>query len=163
MLCGDTRKVKLLVRKLVSLCGRAAGIGIGKEVSKISAKQLAEHFTSVFKKTDNGQGMTFGERDNEKPACLELDDPPTYEEIEMAIAQLSAHKAPGANNIPAEAFKLGGRDLITRLVEDYKACWPSSADSKTSLFQNWRERMYSPCTKVKAIRRILIMTEGSSY
>jgi hypothetical protein len=34
---------------------------------------------------------------------------------------------------------LGGRDLITRLVEDYKACWPSSADSKASLFQNWRE------------------------
>ena len=40
---------------------------------------------------------------------LELDDPPTHEEIRKATMQLKVGKSPGIDDMPAEVYQHGGR------------------------------------------------------
>jgi hypothetical protein len=148
---GDTNRVKILSRQLVTLVREGSNGRLGREVRKINAKQLAEHFSTVFKKADNGQSMTFG-NECAQETLVDLDDPPTAVEVEKAIGQLRAKRAPGGNGIPAEAFKLGGSELIAMLVRVYKDCWPTDPNSRASLFQNWREAEVFTLYKGKGCR-----------
>jgi hypothetical protein len=110
---------------------------LGHEQRKLNDNVLKDHFTKVFQKADSGQSMTFCSESS--IIHSELDNPPSGAEIRNAINQLSSNKAPGANNIPAEAFKLGGEVLVTKLEKVYKDCWPKSDTERASLFQSWRE------------------------
>ena len=48
---------------------------------------------------------------------------PSLSEVQQAIKQLSNGKAPGADSIPAEVYKLGGIQLILRLVDLFSLIW----------------------------------------
>ena len=52
-----------------------------------------------------------------------LDQPPTADEVTRAIKQLSAGKTAGADSIPPEIYKEGGRQLVRRLVQLFTRTW----------------------------------------
>ncbi|KAK6982875.1 hypothetical protein BgiMline_018284 [Biomphalaria glabrata] len=63
----------------------------------------------------------------------ELDDPPTFEEIETAISKLKKHKASGSDGLPAEIFKMGGVALTERITDLFALCWDPYTKRVTSL------------------------------
>ena len=46
---------------------------------------------------------------------LELNDPPTREEIKKATMQLKMAKSPGIDGIPAEVYQHGGEAVLGKL------------------------------------------------
>ena len=53
---------------------------------------------------------------------LELDDPPTREEIKKATMQLKVGKSPGIDGIP-EVFQHGGEAVLDKLQDLFTNCW----------------------------------------
>ena len=60
---------------------------------------------------------------SEVPVNHELDAPPTLDEMQKAISQLSNSKAPGTDAIQAEVYKYGGPVLHQKLVDIFKSIW----------------------------------------
>ena len=58
---------------------------------------------------------------------LELDDPPTSEEITKAAMQLKLGKSPGINGIPAEVYQHGGKTVLDKLQDLFTNCWEKGA------------------------------------
>ena len=56
-----------------------------------------------------------------------LDRPPSEEEVNKAIRQLSTGKAPGADAIPAEVCKHGGDTLLQKLTDLFCRMWDEEA------------------------------------
>ena len=54
---------------------------------------------------------------------LELDDPPTHEEIKKATMQLKVGKSPGIDGIPAEVYQHGGEAVLDKLQDLFTNCW----------------------------------------
>ena len=54
---------------------------------------------------------------------LELDDPPTREEIRKATMQLKVSKSPGIDSIPAEVYQHGGEAVLDKLQDLFTNCW----------------------------------------
>ena len=54
---------------------------------------------------------------------LELDDPPTREEIRKATMQLKVGKSPGINGSPAEVYHHGGEAVLDKLQDLFTNCW----------------------------------------
>ena len=54
---------------------------------------------------------------------LELDDPPTCEEIRKATMQLKVGKSPGIDGIPAEVYQHGGETVLDKLQDLFTDCW----------------------------------------
>ena len=54
---------------------------------------------------------------------LELDDPPTREEIKNATMQLKVGKSPGIDGIPAEVYQHGGEAVLDKLQDLFTNCW----------------------------------------
>ena len=54
---------------------------------------------------------------------LELDDPPTREEIKKATMQLKVGKSPGIDGIPAEVYQHGGEAVLDKLQDLFTNCW----------------------------------------
>ena len=54
---------------------------------------------------------------------LELDDPPTSEEIKKATMQLKVGKSPGIDGIPAEVYQQGGEAVLDKLQDLFTNCW----------------------------------------
>ena len=79
----------------------------------------AEHFNAVL----NRPSHINEEAINRLPQIdinLDMDNPPTLHEVEIAINQMSTGKAPGADAIPAEVYKHTGpqlRDKMTQLMD----------------------------------------------
>ena len=46
----------------------------------------------------------------------EEDSAPTVEEVEVAVKKLKNYKAPGTDNIPAELFRYGGKELVKHIL-----------------------------------------------
>jgi len=82
----------------------------------------AEHFQTVL-----NQPSTFDDTVlDEIPQVTEsshLDRPPTTEEVQRAIKQMSSGKAPGEDSIPSEIYKDGGGQLIDRLTGLFVKIW----------------------------------------
>ena len=57
---------------------------------------------------------------------MELDDPPTEDEVREATDQLQCGKSAGPYGIPPEVFKAGGQTLI-QFTEFLCACWEDSS------------------------------------
>ena len=57
------------------------------------------------------------------PIMIELDEPPTKEELSKAISNMSSGKAPGLDGIPAEVFKCSGNQLLYNLHQLLCKCW----------------------------------------
>ena len=54
---------------------------------------------------------------------LELDDPPTREEIKKATMQLKVGKSPGIDGIPAEVYQHGGETVLDKLQDLFTNYW----------------------------------------
>ncbi|KAL8564195.1 hypothetical protein ACOMHN_017464 [Nucella lapillus] len=54
---------------------------------------------------------------------MELDDPPTKDEVAKAIAQLQCGKSAGPDGILPEVFKAGSQPLIQKFTEFLCMCW----------------------------------------
>ena len=54
---------------------------------------------------------------------LELDDPPTCEDIRKAIMQLKVGKSPGIDGISAEVYQHGGEAVLNKLQDLFTSCW----------------------------------------
>ena len=54
---------------------------------------------------------------------LELDDPPTREEIKKATMQLKVGKTPGIDGTLAEDYQLGGDAVLGKLQDLFTNCW----------------------------------------
>ena len=54
---------------------------------------------------------------------VELDDPPTCEEIKKATMQLKVGKSTGIDGIPAEVYQHGGEAVLDKLHDLFTNCW----------------------------------------
>ena len=54
---------------------------------------------------------------------LELNDPPTHEEIKKATMQLKVGKLPGINGIPADVYQHRGEAVLDKLQDLFTNCW----------------------------------------
>ena len=75
-------------------------------------------FNEVLNSTDQDKGPSIMQDHKD---TNEEDSSPTIEEVEMAVQKLKNYKAPGTDNIPAELFKYGGKELAKHLrtiIED---------------------------------------------
>ena len=54
---------------------------------------------------------------------LELDGPPTREEIRKATMQQKVGKSPGIDHIPAAVYQHGGEAVLDKLLDLFTNCW----------------------------------------
>ena len=66
---------------------------------------------------------------------LELDDPPTREEIKKATLQLKMGKSPGLDGIRAEVYQHGGEAVFSKLQDLFTICWGKGTLPQTSGMQ----------------------------
>ena len=76
-------------------------------------QRWAEHFNSVLNQPSSFD-LTVLNEIPQWPASENLAEPPSLSEVQRAIKLLSNGKAPGADSIPAEVYKLGGMQLTPR-------------------------------------------------
>ena len=67
---------------------------------------------------------------------LELDEPPTREEIKKATMQLKVGKTPGIDGTLAEDYQLGGDAVLGKLQDLFTNCW-----EKGTLPEDLRDRV----------------------
>lgn len=84
-------------------------------------ERWAEHFHSVLNRpfTINDAPI---EHLPQAPVNLELDSPPTTEEVVKTLKEMSTGNAPRSDEIPAEVYKAGGSvllDEITHLFQPF--------------------------------------------
>ena len=75
----------------------------------------AEHFHSVLNQTSSFDPSVLNLIPN-WAANIDLIQPPTVSEVYRAVNQMASGKAPGTDGLPAEVFKAGGPNLITKLA-----------------------------------------------
>ena len=82
----------------------------------------AEHFNNVLNRpsTINDDAI---DRLPQVETNHDLDQLPTQEEIEKAIKLMSSGKAPGADAIPSEIYKIGGPAFLRELTSLFQAMW----------------------------------------
>ena len=87
---------------------------------------------------------------------LELDDPPTREEIRKATMQLKVGKSPGIDGIPAEVYQHGGKMVLVKLQDLFTNCWEKGTLPQdlrdavlVSLYKNKGEK--SDCSNYRGI------------
>ena len=87
---------------------------------------------------------------------LELDDPPTREEIRKATMQLKLGKSPGIDGIPAEVYQHGGETVLDKLQICSLIVGRKGPYRRTSGMQS-----LSLCTKTSEKNQTVQTTEAS--
>ncbi|KAJ4448910.1 hypothetical protein ANN_00302 [Periplaneta americana] len=88
-------------------------------------KEICERWRRYFDGILNVSNPQENVSSEEHQEC-ELHDnqnPPTIEEIRIALNKLKNNKAPGTDNIPAELFKRGGVKLEQQLLDIVDSVW----------------------------------------
>jgi hypothetical protein len=85
-------------------------------------ERWAEHFNNVLNRPSSINDEAI-DRLPQVATNETLDAPPSLEEIQKAIKQLSNNKAPGADAIPAEIYKEGGLALTSKLLQLFELIW----------------------------------------
>ena len=85
-------------------------------------ERWAEHFDSVLNRPAviNDEAIA---RLPQVTINTELDAPPSYEEVNKAIKQMTSGKAPGPDAIPAEVYKTGGETIRNQLTSLFQSMW----------------------------------------
>ena len=76
------------------------------------------------------------------PSLLHFDDPPTTEELEVALSQLKIRKADGLSAILLELILFGDSVLRDRLLAFMKDVW-----NEGRVFNAWRDALIVPVPK----------------
>jgi exonuclease III len=87
-------------------------------------ERWAEHFDGVLNRPSSINDEAI-ERLPQVDTNEALAIPPTDEEVEKAVKQMSTGKAPGPDAIPAEVYKSGGPALNRKLTEMFHSVWES--------------------------------------
>ena len=82
----------------------------------------SEHFQTLFSANGAVQETAIN-RVPQLPPIKALDEPPTLEELTVAIDQLKGRKAAGVDGIPPEIWKHGGLELHVKLHDFLVCCW----------------------------------------
>ena len=93
----------------------------------------------------------------------ELDEPPSFDEVQRAVRKTNSHKAPGIDGLPAEVYKYGGDQLLEKLTSLFTLCWSKGevpGDLRdaviVSLYKNKGEK--SDCSNYRGVT--LLSTAG---
>lgn len=100
-------------------------------------KRVLERWSQHFETLLNQPGDIDPEardRINQRPVVTALDDIPTREELQLAIASLAEGKAPGVDGIPGEIWKHGGATLTNSLLMLIQQAW-----TEGSVPQEWKD------------------------
>ena len=81
-----------------------------------------EHFKGLFSDQHIVQESSLA-RIPQVNVKVELDDPPTREEIRKATMQLKVGKSLGIDGIPAEVYHYGGEAVLDKLQDLFTNCW----------------------------------------
>ena len=81
-----------------------------------------EHFQTLFSANRTVQETAIN-RVPQLPPIEALDEPPTLEELTVALDQLKRRKAAGVDGIPPEIWKHGGPALHVKLHDLVVCCW----------------------------------------
>ena len=76
-----------------------------------------------------------------QPTRLDLDDPPTQEELESALSKLKKRKAGDKTGIPPELVAYGGAELNDRILELLKMVW------EEKVVKDWKDAEIVPVPK----------------
>ncbi|WP_419606700.1 hypothetical protein, partial [Thiolapillus sp.] len=79
-------------------------------------QRWSEHFEGLFSDRRTVQESSLA-KIPQVDVKLELDDPPTREEIKKATMQLKVGKSPGIDGIPAEVYQHGGEAVLDKLQD----------------------------------------------
>ena len=77
-------------------------------------QRWSEHFEGLFSDRRTVQESSLA-KILQVDVKLELDDPPTREEIRKATTQQKVGKSPGIDGIPAEVYQQGGETVLDKL------------------------------------------------
>ena len=122
----------------------------------------AEHYGSLFSDTRSVEDASL-EGIQQLPVKHELDEPPSFDEVQTAVRKTNSHKAPGIDGLPAEVYKYGGDQLLEKLTSLFTLCWSKGevpGDLRdaviVSLYKNKGEK--SDCSSYKGVT--LLSTAG---
>ena len=120
----------------------------------------SEHFEGLFSDRRTVQESSVAEIP-QVDVKLELDDPPTREEIRKATMQLKVGKSPGIDGIPAEVYRHGGEEVLHKLQDLLTNCWEKGTLPQdlrdaviVSLYKNQGEK--SDCSSYRGITLLSI-------
>ena len=82
----------------------------------------AEHFSAVLNRPADISAEAIA-RLLQVETNIDLDRPPSEEQVKKAIKQLSTGKAPGADAIPGDVYKHGGDTLLQTLTDLFCRMW----------------------------------------
>ncbi|KAL8585003.1 hypothetical protein ACOMHN_043639 [Nucella lapillus] len=85
-------------------------------------RRWSEHFEQLLSRPSSIAPSVI-EQIQSRPLQMELDDPPTKDEVARAIAQLQCGKSAGPDGILPEVFKAGSQPLIQKFTEFLCMCW----------------------------------------
>ena len=106
-----------------------------------------EHFSHVLNIPSHYQESVLDEMTSLPPA-LELDHPPTFEELITALSRLKRGKAGGRTGILPELVLYGGSDLLERLLVMMDDVW-----REEEVVKDWRDAEVIPIPKKGDLRR----------
>ena len=89
---------------------------------EVVLQRCSEHFEGLFSDRRTVQETSLA-KIPQVDVELELDDPPTREEIKKATMQLKVGKSPGIDGIPAELYQHGGETVLDKLKDIFTNCW----------------------------------------
>ena len=85
-------------------------------------KRWWEHFKQLLNRSSSTYFHVI-EEIPVRPLHMELDGPPTEDEVREAIDELQCGKSAGPDGIPPEVYKAGGQVLIQKFTEFLCTCW----------------------------------------
>ena len=124
-------------------------------------QRWSEHFEGLFSDRRTMQKLSLA-KISQVDMKLELDDPPTREEIKKATMQLKVGKAQGIDGIPAEVYQHGKEAVLDKLQDLFTNCWEKEALPQdlrdaviVSLYKNKGEK--SDCSNYQGITLLSIV------
>ena len=122
---------------------------------EVILQYLSEHFEGLFSDRCTVQESSIA-KIPQVDVKLELDDPPTREEIKKATMQLKVGKSPGIDGIPAEVYQHGRETVLDKLQDLYTSFGRKGLYRRTSGMQS-----LSLCTKTREKNQTVQNAEAS--
>ena len=85
-------------------------------------QRWSKHFEGLFSDRRTAQESSLG-KIPQVDVKLEMDDPPTHEEIGKATKQLKVGKSAGIDGISAKVYQYGGEVVLDKLQDLFINCW----------------------------------------
>ena len=113
-----------------------------------------QHFSNLLNRQSTFNNDVIQRMPMQSP-CLDLDEPPTEEELENALSKMKKRKAGGKTGILPELVLFGGATLLDRLLELMQAIWKEGevvADWKNAKVWQVLERCGVPPMMLKIVK-----------